>query len=61
MELTRAHVPADTSVPVLDTTVGDLLRQAAAEYSDGIALLEGAADRGANSSKIRGDEVHIYT
>jgi len=47
MELTRAHVPADTSEPVLDTTVGDLLRQAAVEFPDGLALVEGAADHSA--------------
>jgi fatty-acyl-CoA synthase len=47
MSLTSAHLIADVSEPVLDTTVGDLLRRAAAESPDGCALVEGAADRSA--------------
>ncbi len=47
MNLTRAYIAGDTSEPVPDTTVGDLLQQAAAEFPDGLALLEGAVDRDA--------------
>jgi fatty-acyl-CoA synthase len=36
-----SYVPADTSEPVRDTTVGDILRDAAAKYPDRIALIEG--------------------
>ncbi len=39
--LTESYVPADTSVPVLETTVGGVLRAAAAEAPDTIALVEG--------------------
>jgi len=45
MNLTHAHVTADTSEPVHDTTVGQLLQQAAAESPDGLALVQGDADR----------------
>ncbi|MFQ5477877.1 MAG: AMP-binding protein [Candidatus Binatia bacterium] len=44
MALTESSVPADTSVPVLDTTVGSVLRDAAGEMSDEIGLVEGSAD-----------------
>jgi fatty-acyl-CoA synthase len=42
MALTQAYWPADTSVPVRDITVGDLLREAAAGASDAVALIAGA-------------------
>ncbi|HEY4411175.1 MAG TPA: AMP-binding protein, partial [Acidimicrobiia bacterium] len=44
MLLTTSHLPADTSEPVLDTTVGGVLRAAAAEAPDLVALVEGVAD-----------------
>ena len=36
-----SYVPADTSSPVLETTVGSILRDAAAEAPDTVALIEG--------------------
>ncbi len=44
MTLTESLLPADTSSPVLDTTVGSILREAAALRPDGLALVEGIAD-----------------
>ncbi|TDC41297.1 long-chain fatty acid--CoA ligase [Actinomadura sp. KC345] len=44
--MTRSLYPADTSRPVLDLSVGDLLRQAAAEVPDRTALISIAPDRG---------------
>ena len=41
MSLTESYVPADTSSPVLETTVGGILREAAAMAPDRIALIEG--------------------
>ena len=41
MPLTESHVPADTSSPVLETTVGGILRDAAAKAPDTVALIEG--------------------
>ena len=41
MKLIESYVPADTSQPVLETTVGSILRQAAAEAPDRLALVEG--------------------
>ncbi len=46
MSLAESHWPADTSVPVFETTVGGLLREAAAEAPDGLALTWGTADPG---------------
>ncbi|MBC6460366.1 hypothetical protein [Actinomadura sp. HBU206391] len=40
--LTRSHRPADTSLPVIESTPGDVLRQAAAAAGDRIALAEAA-------------------
>lgn len=40
----RSHWPADTSEPVIDCTVGDLLRQAAGDTPDATALAAGAPD-----------------
>jgi fatty-acyl-CoA synthase len=39
-----AHWPADRTQPVLETTVGDVLRAAAARTPDGLALVAGAPD-----------------
>ncbi len=44
MALTRAHWPADTSDPVLETTVGGVLRDAAASDPDRIAMIAGLPD-----------------
>jgi fatty-acyl-CoA synthase len=44
MALTTSHFPPDTSEPVLDTTVGGILREAAAAVPDAVALVEGAPD-----------------
>jgi fatty-acyl-CoA synthase len=44
MALTTSHVPADTSETVLDTTVGGVLRSAAAAAPDAVALVEGLPD-----------------
>jgi fatty-acyl-CoA synthase len=47
--LTTSYWPADTSEPVLEKTVGDVLREAAAEVPDQVALVAGmpqVADRG---------------
>ena len=41
--LTTSHWPADTSPELIDVTVGDLLRQAAAEAPDRLALVDGGA------------------
>jgi acyl-CoA synthetase (AMP-forming)/AMP-acid ligase II len=41
MVIESAYWPADRSSPVLDITVGDLLREAAAQASDATALVEG--------------------
>jgi fatty-acyl-CoA synthase len=39
--LTRSYWPSDTSTPVLDITVGDLLRAAASDAPDAVALVDG--------------------
>ena len=44
MTLTSSYWPADTSDLVQDTTVGDVLRSAAAEHPDFIALVAGMPD-----------------
>ena len=44
--LTSAHWPADTSAPVLETTIGSILRDAAARAPDDIALVSGVPDAG---------------
>src|SRR5882724_11713536 len=44
MLLRTSHIPPDTSEPVLDTTVGGVLRAAAAEAPGALALVEGLAD-----------------
>jgi fatty-acyl-CoA synthase len=46
MKPTESNWPADTSAPVLETTVGGVLREAARRAPDKIALVEGAADAG---------------
>ena len=45
--LTESQVPADTSTPVLETTVGGILRAAAAAAPATVALVEGIADAAA--------------
>ena len=47
MSLTESYVPADTSVPVLDTTVGSILRHAASAWPDTLALVQGVEDTAA--------------
>jgi fatty-acyl-CoA synthase len=42
--LTTSYWPADTSEPVLETTVGGVLRSAAAAAPDAVALIEGGPD-----------------
>jgi len=42
--LTVSYWPADTSVPLVDWTVGDLLRSAAAAAPERVALVEGDPD-----------------
>jgi acyl-CoA synthetase (AMP-forming)/AMP-acid ligase II len=44
MTLSTSYWPADRSQPVLDLTVGDALRDAAAKAPHAIALVEGAVD-----------------
>jgi fatty-acyl-CoA synthase len=44
VELTRAYCPADVSEPVLETTVGGVLRAAAASSPNGLALVAGLSD-----------------
>ena len=44
MALTVSHFPPDTSEPVLDTTVGGILRDAARAAPDSVALVEGGPD-----------------
>ena len=44
MALTESYFPADDSAVVLDTTVGSVLRTAATDAPDTIALVEGAED-----------------
>ena len=41
MPLTESYVPVDTSSPVLETTVGGILRDAAAKAPEQVALIEG--------------------
>lgn len=38
-----SFIPADVSVPIHDITIGDLLRQAASQTPDAVALTDGAA------------------
>ena len=47
MTLSISQVPADTSYEIQDSTVGSVLRQAAAMSPDDVWLVEGSADRGA--------------
>ncbi|WP_459545928.1 AMP-binding protein [Nocardia sp. X0981] len=48
-ELTESFWPVDTSRPVLEITVGELLQQAAAEVPDRLALVSVAPERGART------------
>jgi fatty-acyl-CoA synthase len=47
MALTTSHWPVDTSEQVMDITVGGLLRRAAADAGDCLALVDGVPDPGA--------------
>jgi fatty-acyl-CoA synthase len=49
-QLTRSHWAADQAEPLLETTVGDLLRQVTAEVPDRLALIDGSPDPGARRS-----------
>jgi hypothetical protein len=40
--LTSAYWPADSSAPLLETTIGSILRDAATRAPDKIALIDGA-------------------
>ncbi len=42
--ITRSYWPADLSEPILETTVGSVLREAAAHQPDMVALVEGVVD-----------------
>ena len=42
--LSKSHWPADTSVPVLETTVGGVLRAAAVAGPDRLAMVGGLKD-----------------
>ncbi len=44
MTLSESYWPADTSSPVHETTVGDLIREAGRDDPDGIAFIEGLPD-----------------
>jgi fatty-acyl-CoA synthase len=44
MALTISHFPPEPSEPVLDSTVGGVLREAAAAVPDAVALVEGSPD-----------------
>jgi acyl-CoA synthetase (AMP-forming)/AMP-acid ligase II len=44
VELASAYWPADRSRPILDLTVGELLRETAERVPDAIALVEGTVD-----------------
>jgi fatty-acyl-CoA synthase len=44
IRLEKSYWPADTSVPVVECTVGQLLRDAAEEVPDNVALVAGEAD-----------------
>ncbi len=46
MDLSLSHFPADESQPVLETTVGSVLRESAAVDPDGIALVSCESDPG---------------
>jgi len=46
-ELAVSHYPADQSEPVLERSIGEALRDAAARWHQRPALIEGIADRGA--------------
>ena len=42
--LRQSYISPDTCLPLLDTTLGDLMRKIASEVPDRIALVEGVAD-----------------
>jgi acyl-CoA synthetase (AMP-forming)/AMP-acid ligase II len=59
--LTSSYRPADASLPVLDLTPADVLRQAAAAAPDRIALAEAAPPGGSLSGVDRTDRTWTYT
>ncbi|WNM31980.1 AMP-binding protein [Streptomyces sp. Li-HN-5-11] len=58
--LARSYWPADTSRPVLDLTLGDVLRQAASRAPDRLALVETAPPGAALSGADRTDRTWTY-
>jgi hypothetical protein len=44
--LTSAYWPADTSAPLLETTIGSILRDAATRAPDKVALIDGVDSGG---------------
>jgi fatty-acyl-CoA synthase len=42
--MTPSYYPPDTSSPILDTTIGGILRTAAEQAPDQVALIEGSPD-----------------
>ena len=60
--LTSAYWPADTSVPLLETTIGSILRDAATRAPDKIALIDGAPDDDAgDAGDPRGGRRRLWT
>ncbi|WP_328435245.1 AMP-binding protein [Streptomyces sp. NBC_00425] len=58
--LTRSYLPADASRPVLDLTIGDVLRNAASTAPDRLALVEIAPPGTALSRTDRTDRTWTY-
>ncbi len=62
-DLAVSHYPADRSEPVLERSIGDALRDAAARWHQRPALIEGIPDRGARRrwsfSALLADAEHI--
>jgi fatty-acyl-CoA synthase len=53
--LTQSYLPADTTSPLLETTCGGVLRAAAEEAPDGLALVAGSPDPQARSRLTYGE------
>ena len=51
--LTRSYRPADTSRPVLDLTIGDVLRNAAATAPDRLVLIESSPGTESGAARCR--------
>lgn len=56
--LTSSYWPADESIPLLDTTVGDVLRDSARRYGPTTALVEGTPASPQDRRRWTFDEVH---